>query len=209
MNKGFYSMLFLGITGYGVWLQQSYMALYSQEFELQQSADRSNAPFLSTKNLEIKEYKNGVFTSHFRANEAHFLNNGQLSASGNLRFTSLGPQGKRNVNLSTSRLLGLMNSSKEENNSFSFKSGIAWLSFPAQVRAISGEDTIVGSNILYKPTEKIIQSPSPVRWDGNNRNFAGNGFRYALETGDFSVGGPVSGTFLPTKDDFSSFGARR
>jgi hypothetical protein len=211
MHKSFYSILFVGLIGYGVWLEQSYMGVYSQEFELQQSANRANAPYLLAKNLDMKEYKNGIFTNHFRTNEVRFLNNGQVAAHGKMRYASVNDDGSPALTISAPRMIALLKSSEQTQgkNSLRLASDLAWVSFPNEVVAVSKDDHINGSNVLFTPESQIVESRETITWNGANRHFEGRGFRYNMNTEDLSVGGPISGTFLPNKDDFSSFGKRR
>ncbi len=211
MHTSFYSVLFVGLIGYGVWLEQSYMSLYSQEFEIQQRADRANSPYLSARNLDMKEYKNGIFTNHFRTNDVRFLNNGQVTAVGKLRYTSVNNDGSPALTVAAPRMIALLKPSEQNTGMASLRlaSDLAWVSFPSEVTAQSRDDLVKGSGVLFTPETRILESREPVAWNGANRHFEGRGFRYDLNTEDLSVGGPISGTFLPTKDDFSSFGNRR
>ncbi len=209
MHPGFYSVLFIALSGYGVWLQRSYMSVYSQEFELQQRSNRANSPFALAKNLDIKEYRSGTYTNHFSSNEARFLNNGQVSAIGKVHYATINSDGSHQMDVRSSRLLGTMKPVPEGKSFLDTNNGMSVVSFPQEVTAVSGTDHLRGENVFFYPDTKIVESKAPVSWKGVNRNFGGVGFQYSMVSGEFSVGGPVSGTFLPTKEDFSSFGKRK
>lgn len=209
MRTGFFSMLFIGLTGYGIWLQQSYMSVYSQEFELQQKSSRPDAPFIRGNNFVMKEFKKGIVTTQMSGNEFRFFNNGNINIIGNLHYTTFNKDGSKQLDLRSPRMLGAMKPNDKGVVSLTSNNGLSFISFPQEVVAISHDDHITGSAVTYKIDNKAIESNNRIVWKGKNRNFEGVGFRYNVESGDMSVGGPIEGTFLPTKDDFAAIGERR
>jgi hypothetical protein len=128
-----------------------------------------------------------------------------------MRYATINTDGSPALTISAPRMIALLKSSDQNQGKSSLRlaSDLAWVSFPSDVTAVSNTDHISGSNVLFTPDSQIVESREPLRWNGANRHFEGRGFRYDMNTEDLSVGGPISGTFLPNKEDFSSFGKRR
>jgi hypothetical protein len=209
MTKGFFSVLFIALTGYGIWLQQSYMELYSQEFDMQLKADRTQSTLFHMKEIEAREFKGGKLNSIFTAGDGNIKNNGHFVIGGKTSYILLNGDGTRRATINAPRAIGEAQLATAESSLFEAKNRITRIFFPQDVSAHSGPDHIRGRSVKYSPETRFVESASPIEWNGDRRDFSGVGFTYNMDSGDLRVGGPIRGNFIPEKDDFSSFGKKR
>jgi hypothetical protein len=209
MRTQFIAALFVSLGGFGIWFQQTYMDLYSQEFELEKNADRSKSTLVSGTNIDSNEFRRGIRVSSFQAHQAMILNNGTIFASGDLVFNFFRGDGTVHSTYSTARLSGELVRETVGKSFLDSKSRLEHVTFPADISGVAGGDKIKAKGVTYWPETQLYESNEPIEWTGPNRYFHGMGFQFVRGPDALNVTGPVKGNFMPGKDTIQPFQPNR
>ena len=191
MISRFLVMLFVGLVGFGLWFQRTYMDLSSQEFRAELASDRSQAELFRALKLQVFQNKNQRNEAVFEAATVRYLNSGRLIAKGNVTST-LNREPEPLVIRSTVAE-GKLDKLRPDEPFLESPKEFTSVFLPEDVRISRGFDVMYAKKVDLDLLSRCARSRESFRWVGPFRTLNGRGFDYWFDLDKLLVHGPVSG----------------
>lgn len=201
-----YSLIFILVVVGGMIFQRHYMRSSKKEVSEIEARLGKDTVLVSTKSLTINRYHHNLRSELLRADTAEVLTSGDLSLEGDIQLFRFedGLPITRLRSETASGYMRLPSAQAKKSNRDSVASlqdhRAENLRFPEKVKVFLQDGQIETTDLVLNFDGEQLETQDSVIYRGSGKSLRGQGMSYKLRSGEFELGGPVTGVFDPVEN---------